>query len=256
VQVIILLMTVTAQVSAPIDGITTSGSSSLIINEFMVLPEASSSELKGQYVEIFNRSNEWVNLAGWSLENHQGDIYYFGSYMLPPLRPTSLSAPAPSAARTAVTRQTRYGIHSCFHGMARSPSIPQTATSLTVSTGTQRGPSAAGLPASGSIRAGNRVFPRAGGRASTRSDRETTARRASRTASIPIPSPEQLGLHKGIHRIAPPLFTDHSPFSHRTFLPKGSCRDRTGSPFRVSRSCRALHRPRAGTARRGWKHSR
>ncbi len=83
-QVIILLMTVTAQISAPIDGITTSGSSSLIINEFMVLPEASLTELKGQYVEIFNRSNEWVNLAGWSLENHQGDIFYFGSYMLPP----------------------------------------------------------------------------------------------------------------------------------------------------------------------------
>ncbi|MFO7626438.1 MAG: lamin tail domain-containing protein [Candidatus Fermentibacteraceae bacterium] len=77
-------MAVTAQFSAPIDGITASGASSLIINEFMVLPVASSTELKGQYVEIHNRSGEWVNLAGWSLENHQGDTYYFSSYMLPP----------------------------------------------------------------------------------------------------------------------------------------------------------------------------
>lgn len=83
-QGLILLMAVTAQMSAPVDSITISGTSNLIINEFMVLPVASSSELKGQYVEIFNRSSEWVNLAGWSLENHQGDVYYFGSYMLPP----------------------------------------------------------------------------------------------------------------------------------------------------------------------------
>jgi hypothetical protein len=77
-------MAVVAQTSAPIDGMAGSGASSLIINEFMVLPTASSSELKGQYVEIYNRSNDWVNLAGWSLENHQGDIYYFSSYLLPP----------------------------------------------------------------------------------------------------------------------------------------------------------------------------
>ena len=50
----------------------------------MVLPTASSSELKGQYVEIYNRSDDWVNLAGWSLKNHQGDVYYFSSYVLPP----------------------------------------------------------------------------------------------------------------------------------------------------------------------------
>lgn len=83
-QGLILLMAVTAQVSTPIDGISTSGTSSLIINEFMVLPEASSTELKGQYIEVYNRSSEWVNLSGWSLENHQGDLYHFSSYMLPP----------------------------------------------------------------------------------------------------------------------------------------------------------------------------
>lgn len=83
-QGIMLLMAVTAQFTAPIDDITANGNSSLIINEFMVLPLASSTELKGQYIEIFNRSSEWVNLAGWSLENHRGDVYCFSSYMLPP----------------------------------------------------------------------------------------------------------------------------------------------------------------------------
>lgn len=69
---------------APLDGGATSGSSPLIINEFMVLPTASSSELSGQWVEIYNKSRDWVNLSGWSLVNHRGDVHYFGTYMLPP----------------------------------------------------------------------------------------------------------------------------------------------------------------------------
>ncbi len=78
------LFALTAQIAAPVDGDITSGATPLIINEFMALPTASSTQLKGQWVEIYNKSSEWVNLAGWSIENHLGDVHLFASFMLPP----------------------------------------------------------------------------------------------------------------------------------------------------------------------------
>lgn len=81
---ILVLLAVTSQFNAEISGDVTSGASPLIINEFMVLPTASTTQLSGQWVEIHNRSQDWVNLSGWTLQNHAGDIHIFGTYMLPP----------------------------------------------------------------------------------------------------------------------------------------------------------------------------
>ncbi len=83
-QGILVLLAVTSQYNAYIPEDVTCGVSPLIINEFMVLPSASTTRLSGQWVEIHNRSQNWMNLSGWTLQNHAGNTYVFGTYMLPP----------------------------------------------------------------------------------------------------------------------------------------------------------------------------
>lgn len=84
IPAVIAVLTLGSHAGVPMDAGLESGASSLIINEFMVLPDHSSTQLTGQWVEIYNNSRDWVNLGGWSLVNHRGDTHVFPAYMLPP----------------------------------------------------------------------------------------------------------------------------------------------------------------------------
>jgi hypothetical protein len=57
---------------------------SLVINEFMASPQASSTEAEGEWIELLNRSDEYVNLSGWRIENGYGASITLCSHLLPP----------------------------------------------------------------------------------------------------------------------------------------------------------------------------
>jgi hypothetical protein len=84
VHALVVLSAFASQYALPEHTGVEAGASTLILNEFMVLPVAASTQNAGQWVEIHNNSRNWVNLAGWSLVNHRGDIHLFGTFMLPP----------------------------------------------------------------------------------------------------------------------------------------------------------------------------
>jgi uncharacterized protein len=56
----------------------------VVVNEFMATPSASASEAEGEWIELYNRSDDWVNLSGWRVENQSGASVVLGSYLLPP----------------------------------------------------------------------------------------------------------------------------------------------------------------------------
>ena len=68
--------------SVPLGGGLDGGS--LVLNEVMIDPIASSSIEVGQWIEVYNNSSEWVNLSNWSIENGAGESVQFSSYMLQP----------------------------------------------------------------------------------------------------------------------------------------------------------------------------
>jgi hypothetical protein len=57
---------------------------SLVINELMILPLASSSTEMGQWIELHNDTGNWINLSEWYLENEYGRRINFSSILLPP----------------------------------------------------------------------------------------------------------------------------------------------------------------------------
>ena len=57
---------------------------SLAINEIMIDPLASSTTDMGQWIELYNNSDEWVNLSDWTIENQNGDEIQFSSHIIPP----------------------------------------------------------------------------------------------------------------------------------------------------------------------------
>ncbi len=59
-------------------------SSPVILNEFMSTPMASSSEAEGEWIEIYNRSDSYVNLCGWRIQNQAGATVTLTTYLLPP----------------------------------------------------------------------------------------------------------------------------------------------------------------------------
>jgi hypothetical protein len=58
--------------------------SPMIINEFMATPSASASEAEGEWIELYNRSSEWVNLSGWRIENQSGATILLTTYLVQP----------------------------------------------------------------------------------------------------------------------------------------------------------------------------
>lgn len=59
-------------------------SSALVLNEFMATPLASATEAEGEWIEIYNRSDDYVNLSGWRIRNQSGAQVICGTYLVPP----------------------------------------------------------------------------------------------------------------------------------------------------------------------------
>lgn len=59
-------------------------SSALVLNEFMAAPLSSATEAEGEWIEIYNRSDDYVNLSGWRIRNQSGSQIICGTYLLPP----------------------------------------------------------------------------------------------------------------------------------------------------------------------------
>ena len=59
-------------------------SGEIILNEFMAHPLSSATEAEGEWIELYNLSGNWINLSGWKIINHDGDIIELNSYLLPP----------------------------------------------------------------------------------------------------------------------------------------------------------------------------
>ncbi len=67
---------------APVGGSIDGGT--LVFNEIMIDPVASSSTNMGQWIELYNNSNDWVNLSEWTIVNQSGDEIQFPSLVIPP----------------------------------------------------------------------------------------------------------------------------------------------------------------------------
>lgn len=67
----------------PQPGIETT-SDNVVINEFMAHPTASATQHLGEYFEIYNNSNGYINLSGWTISNSYGDEAVLGTYLLAP----------------------------------------------------------------------------------------------------------------------------------------------------------------------------
>ncbi len=57
---------------------------SLVINEIMIDPLHSSTTQMGQWIELYNNTGGWVNLADWEIENQDGQEINFSSELIPP----------------------------------------------------------------------------------------------------------------------------------------------------------------------------
>lgn len=56
----------------------------LVINEIMIDPLSSSSTEMGQWIELHNNSNDWVNLSEWTIKNQNNDAIHFSSHVIQP----------------------------------------------------------------------------------------------------------------------------------------------------------------------------
>jgi hypothetical protein len=79
--VLVLIMATGGIPMAALDG---PESGSIVINEFMAHPLASTTETEGEWIELYNRSGDWINLSGWRITNGHGDQIVLNSYLLPP----------------------------------------------------------------------------------------------------------------------------------------------------------------------------
>ncbi len=59
-------------------------SGAVVFNEFMSHPLASTTETEGEWIELYNKSGDWINLSGWKIVNHSGEEIVLNSYLLPP----------------------------------------------------------------------------------------------------------------------------------------------------------------------------
>jgi len=75
---IALVSSASAPIMEPPDG------GGLVINEIMLDPLFSSSTLMGQWIELYNNSDSWINLSGWYIENQAGQVIEFSTILVPP----------------------------------------------------------------------------------------------------------------------------------------------------------------------------
>jgi hypothetical protein len=72
--------------AAAVEPLHTDGLSStpVVINEFMPVPVESSTEAEGEWIELYNRSDEYINLSGWRIQNQSGSVITVNTCLLPP----------------------------------------------------------------------------------------------------------------------------------------------------------------------------
>lgn len=58
-------------------------SSELVLNEFMAFPASSETEAEGEWIELYNRSDGYVNISGWGIRNQAGSTVTCGTYLVP-----------------------------------------------------------------------------------------------------------------------------------------------------------------------------
>jgi len=56
----------------------------VVVNEFMASPLASATESEGEWIELCNRSDQWVNLSGWRIENQSGASIVLTTFLVQP----------------------------------------------------------------------------------------------------------------------------------------------------------------------------
>jgi len=76
-------MMIVMQSPIPVNGGILSANT-IVLNEFMPHPQCSSTEADGEWVELYNNTNEWINLSGWTLQNGIGEEITLSTYLLPP----------------------------------------------------------------------------------------------------------------------------------------------------------------------------
>jgi len=79
----VLLLLMIAQAPFTVDGGYFS-SNSVVLNEFMSHPQSSCTETDGEWIELFNNTDDWINLSGWTIENNCGQKINLSTYLLPP----------------------------------------------------------------------------------------------------------------------------------------------------------------------------
>ncbi len=72
-----------AQTPVHIDGGVFS-SNSVVLNEFMPHPISSFTEEDGEWIELYNNTDDWINLSDWVIENNYGQEIQLATYLLPP----------------------------------------------------------------------------------------------------------------------------------------------------------------------------
>jgi len=72
---------ITGSLTTPVvDGFS---SSSLVFNEFMAIPASSETEAEGEWIELYNKSDGYVNISGWRIRNQSGSTFTCGTYLVP-----------------------------------------------------------------------------------------------------------------------------------------------------------------------------
>jgi len=80
---ILIFLMILSQTPMNIDGGRLS-SNSIVLNEFMPVPSSSSTEADGEWIELYNNTDDWINLSDWVLRNNYGEEIVLATYLLPP----------------------------------------------------------------------------------------------------------------------------------------------------------------------------
>ena len=80
---ILICLMIFSQAPLNVDGGILS-SNSIVINEFMSHPTSSCTEADGEWIELYNNTNDWINLSGWMIENSYSEEITLATYLLPP----------------------------------------------------------------------------------------------------------------------------------------------------------------------------
>ncbi|MCK4806304.1 MAG: lamin tail domain-containing protein [Candidatus Aegiribacteria sp.] len=105
---ILIFLLIIAQTPPMIDGDLLS-SNSVVLNEFMAHPHNSCTEADGEWIELFNNTNDWINLSGWTIENNYGQKIILATYLLPPRSYYVLAACGDESLNGGLTPNHVYG---------------------------------------------------------------------------------------------------------------------------------------------------